>query len=94
MRVKLTGDGTRLGKHLHVVNFAFTILDEGAKAYSASGNHCIAILKEEEGYASMKRGLQDIVAQVNSLDKIVVNDRELNIVFHLGGDWKFLAMVT
>ena len=24
--MKLTGDGTRLGKHLHVVNLAFTIL--------------------------------------------------------------------
>ena len=45
IKVKLTGDGTNIGKHLHVVNFAFTILDEGDAAYSASGNHCIAILK-------------------------------------------------
>ena len=46
--MKLTGDGTNIGKHLHVVNFAFTLLDEGDAAYSASGNHCIAILKESE----------------------------------------------
>ena len=44
--MKLTGDGTNIGKH-HV-NFAFTLLDEGDAAYSASGNHCIAILKESE----------------------------------------------
>ena len=43
LRVKLTGDGTNIGKHLHVVNFAFTILEEEDKAYSAAGNHCIVI---------------------------------------------------
>lgn len=50
VRVKLTGDGTNIGKHLHVVNFVFTILDEGDLAYSAAGNHCIAIFKESESY--------------------------------------------
>ena len=43
LRVKLTGDGTNIGKRLQVVAFAFTILEEGQKAYGASGNHCIAI---------------------------------------------------
>ena len=43
VRVKLTGDGTNIGKRLHVVNFAFTLLDEGDKAYSAAGesNLCL-----------------------------------------------------
>ena len=94
VRVKLTGDGTRLGKHLHVVNFAFTILEEGTKAYSPSGNHCIAILKEGEDYDSLRRGLQDIVCQVQDLTTITIRDQTLNIVYYLGGDWKFLALVT
>ena len=29
VRVKLSGDGTQIGKHLHVVNFTFTLIDEG-----------------------------------------------------------------
>ena len=37
VRVKLTGDGTNIEKRLHVVNFGFTLLDEGDKAYSAAG---------------------------------------------------------
>ena len=37
VRVKLTGDGTNIGKRLHVVNFGFTLLEEGDKAYSAAG---------------------------------------------------------
>ena len=54
MRVKLTGDGTRIGRKLHVVAFAFTILEEGAKAYGPTGNHCIALFKEPEKYDALK----------------------------------------
>ena len=36
-RVKLTGDGMNIGKRLHIVNFEFTLLEEGDKAYSAAG---------------------------------------------------------
>lgn len=54
VRVKLTGYGTNIGKHLHFVNFSFTLLDEGDLAYSTAGNHCIAIFKEAESYESMK----------------------------------------
>ena len=60
MRVKLTGDGTNIGKHLHVVNFGFTIIDEGDLAYSAAGNHCIAIFMQTEDYASLKAALRDV----------------------------------
>ena len=48
--MKITGDGTRIGKRLNVVNFGFTILEEGEAAYSATRNHCIAIIKEQETY--------------------------------------------
>ena len=91
VRVKLTGDGANIGKHLHVVNFAFTILDEGDLAYSAAGNHCIAIFKETEDYDSLKRCLHDIIRDVEALP---VNDFEFEINYYLGGDWKFLAVIT
>ena len=94
VRVKLTGDGTNIGKRLHVVNFGFTILDEGELAYSAAGNHCIAIFKETEDYDSLKKALQDIVAEVESLKTIRVNGIDFEITYYLGGDWKFLAMCT
>lgn len=41
--VKLSGDGTCIGKRLNVINFTFTILDEGSAAYSAEGNHPLVI---------------------------------------------------
>ena len=48
IRVKLTGDGTWVGKRLHLVNFAFTMLDEGPLAYSYEGNHPLAIFSTSE----------------------------------------------
>lgn len=94
LRVKLTGDGTNIGKHLHVVNFAITILEEGDRAHSAAGNHCIATFKESESYDAMKLCLTDIVEDVERLKTIRVLDHDFSIEFYLGGDWKFLAMIT
>ena len=83
MRVKLTGDGTKIGKHLHVVNFGFTLLDEGDKAYSPAGNHYLAIFKEPESYQSLKNCLKDIISEVNALSTIKVNGVTFEIVSHL-----------
>ena len=93
VRVKLTGDGTNIGKRLHVVNFGFTILDEGELAYSAAGNHCIAIFKETEDYNSLRIALQDIVAEVESLLTIRVNGKDFQITYYLGGGLEVLSHV-
>ena len=87
VRVKLTGDGTKIGKHLHVVNFAFTLLDEGDHAYTSAGNHCIAIFREAESYDSVKLCLQDIIHDVEKLKTITVCGIEFTITYYLGGDW-------
>ncbi len=89
--VKLTGDGTNIGKRLHVVNFGFTILDEGNVA---AGKHCITIFKEPETYQSLKAALHDIASDVKSLVTIDVNGTTFEVEYYLGGDWKFLALAT
>ena len=94
IRIKLTGDGTKIGKRLHVVNFAFTLLDEGEKAYSASGNHCVAIIKEPESYEALKPALEDIIKEVETTQSLCINKTTYSLEYYLGGDWKFLAMAT
>lgn len=42
----------------------------------------------------MKTALSDIRQEVENLSSIQVNDIMFNIVYFLGGDWKFLALVT
>ena len=72
IQVKLSGDGTNIGKRLHVVNVTFTILDEGSKAMSASGNHLIAIIKEPEDYDKLAESLMDIRKDVESLKQLKI----------------------
>ena len=60
IRVKVTGDGTWMGKRLHIVTFGFTLLEEGSAAKSSSGNHSVCLLKQSEDYPSLALGLKDI----------------------------------
>ena len=94
VRIKLSGDGTYIDKRLHVVNFTFTILDEGKRAFSGEGNYCLAIIREEESYEGMKTALADICEEVERLHSIEVDEQKFDLVFYLGGDWKYLALVT
>ena len=93
IKVKLTGDGTNIAKHLHVVNFAFTLLNEGPLASSPCGNHSLAILQVPEDYDSLVGALSDIVSEAGQLTSIKINGSEHHIEFFLGGDMKFLAIV-
>ena len=94
IRVKLTGDGTNIGK-LHVVAFGFTIPEPGMSAKSAAGNHPVCILKDKEDYEQLRLGLSDIVRETADIQKngLCVQGTTYHIDFLLGGDWKFLACV-
>lgn len=93
IRVKLTGDGTQIARGLNVVNFAFTICEEGQLSCSAKGNHTVAILKVSENYDDLAAGLKDIIEEAKDLEVVTIEGKVHTIEYFLGGDWKFLAMV-
>jgi len=83
-RIKLTGDGTQIGRGYNVVNVAYTIIEEGLKACSAQENHSIAIFKvSESDYDAMYSALQDIVIEARERTSITLNDRTYNIKYFL-----------
>ena len=57
IKIKLTGDGTRIARGLSIVNVAFTIIEDSGKARSVEGNHTIALLKVSETYDELVKGL-------------------------------------
>lgn len=71
VHVKLSGDGTNIGKRLHVVNFTFTLLEERSHVHSFEGNHTLVIFKEDEKYEQLKLALEDVGKEVEELDVIV-----------------------
>ena len=93
IQIKLTGDGTNIAKSIHVVNFAFTLLNEESIASSPFGNHSLAILQGPEDYNALATSLSDIVKEASELQSIEIDGKEHNIEYFLGGDLKFLAIV-
>ena len=81
VRVKLSGDGTCIGKRLHVVCFTFTLLEESDKTGSYEGNHVLAVFKTPENYSSLKNALEDIIKDVEKLSQIKISDRSFEVQF-------------
>lgn len=83
LQVKLAGDGTRVGRKLNLINFTFTLLNEGSSAKSAAGNHTLAVINARESYEDMKLALRDLRAEVNELKSIIVNEDTYQIEYFL-----------
>ena len=76
MNVKLSGDGTRIGKRLHVVLFTFKLLEE-EQYCSTLGNHILAIFKQPKSYESLS------IMDAKQLTEIVLNRVKFYITYHL-----------
>ena len=56
-----------------------------------SGNHTIAVVKGHEDYRTLSDGLKNVIDAVNTLiddGYMLIDDRRVNLHFHLGGDYK------
>ena len=89
VKVKFSGDGTWIGKRLHVVNFTYTIINEGRKAMSERGNYCLAIIKVKEDYDDLRNSLSDICKEMRELKEVFIDGKVIQLDYYLGGDWKF-----
>lgn len=92
IQVKLTGDGTNIGRSVHVINIAFTLQNDPSSVSSPHGNHSLAILKMPEDYDSLKKALVDLLKETSELKSMQVNGTTHRIEYFLGGDMKFLAL--
>ena len=86
IQVKISGDGTNIGKRLKIVNVTYTILNE-------KGNCVLAIINTTERYDNLKESLADLNNEMINLKELCVGDYKYNVEYFLGGDWKFLACV-
>ena len=93
LKVKLSGDGTKVCRKLNVINFTFTLLNEGDIAKSPRGNHTIAIINGCEGYDLLANALSDIRNEVLQLKSVSLDGLDFPIEYFLCSDLKFLAIV-
>ena len=81
--MKLSGDGTKIGKRLHVVIFTFTLLEE-EQYCSSVGNHVLVILKQPGSYDCLKSTSVDIITDVKRLTDITVDGIKICNIFLVG----------
>lgn len=93
IKVKISGDGTNIGKRLKLENVTYTILNEKDAAMNEKRSYVLAIINTTENYDNLKESLADLNNEMSNLKEITVNNRKYSIEYFLGGDWKFLACV-
>lgn len=90
--VKLTGDGTRVSRSMHIVAIAFSILNGNENPNSPGGNHVIALLNTEEKYEQLSDALKDIEEEIKSTQSLTIDGHKFQIKYFFSADMKYLAV--
>lgn len=69
--VKISADGTNISRNVTLINMVLNIINERARAASASGCYRVGMFKiEDENYESVKKWLPVIWDKIKELDRI------------------------
>ncbi len=101
IHIRIAGDGTFICKRQLVLNVGFGFLNpinetgiNKTNPNCVTGNFIIGLFNlKTENYEELQICLKEIVEQLSSLTEVTVDEQTFQIVFHLGGDLKFLALV-
>lgn len=90
--IKISGDGTQVGRSLSLVQMSVTILQEGQICKTCTGNHLVALFKGPEKYEILVKALEDMRDQASTLTSIELpgHPHPISITWYLGGDYKFI----
>ena len=106
LKIRLSGDGTKLSKTINFLNFSMGLLQPTGPIPAASGeegNRTLAVVQTTESYQNIKTALSDQIEAVNHLqstrnsDNIVhyvtSSGKPVRLQLSLSGDMKFLPIV-
>ncbi|CAF1112170.1 unnamed protein product [Brachionus calyciflorus] len=93
LRVKISLDGTNVGRNLKLINFTFTILNESDKAKTASGNYTLGIANLNEDYDELKEPMLYLSSEIESLKELTFSYKVFQIEYFFCSDWKTSAVV-
>ena len=100
INIRLAGDGSIFAKNMNVFNFSFGFLDAindigklGTNPNCATGNFLLGLFECGEEYEKLRDCLKDLLDEISEITEIEIDDNVFNIIFHLGGDLKFILLV-
>ena len=83
IKIKLSADGTRIGKKVKLINYCFSILNNKKTANSPLGHHTLGIASTEEKYEFYVDTFNYIMKEILSLKFINFNGKKIRIVYFL-----------
>lgn len=85
VKVKLVGDGTYVGKFIHLVNFTCVILNE-SNPNSVTRNYPLVIFRGDESYECLNENLAGVRNVIESFKVFQYNNIEYQIQYFMAGD--------
>ena len=83
-------------RNSNFILLSFALLQLSEDVMAAKGNHTIAVINGKEDYSMFKRCFKDVFRDINELvsqKEIVVDRKNVDLEFFLGGDYKFLLTI-
>ena len=93
IRIKITSDGTNIGRVTSLLNFAFVIVDDEEYARGVKGVNIFGLSECEEKYEQMKHLFAHLDQQILSNQVIEVCGKTFELDFYFGADMKMIDNV-
>ena len=75
IKIKVSGDGTRVGKRLQLLNVTYTIINEEKIAMSEKGNYVVAVIKTKDDYEGIRESLSDLIVGMRNMKDIKIDGK-------------------
>ncbi len=92
INLRLSADGTNVGKPIKLLNMTFGLINEGLKATTASGQYSLGISEiENENYEAIKSWFTEIIKELNELknQQLIIKGKDFKLEFYFTADYKF-----
>jgi hypothetical protein len=91
IHLRLSADGTNVGKTIKLLNMTFGLINEGLKTTTASGQYSLGIGEiENENYEAIESWFTEIIKELNELKNqlLIINGKEFKLEFYFTAYYK------
>ena len=94
LRIKVSGDGTRLSRVSNFVVMSYSLLV--VPTLSHIDQHVLAVVKRDENYTNLEKTLAPLFNEINDLNttgRIEISDQTFDVELFIGCDMKFIQLL-
>jgi hypothetical protein len=96
IKIKLSADGTQIGRFIKIINITFTIINDTKKAKTASGNYTLGIIycrNNDESYETLKLFFPYLIEEIRNFNNVEFEEKKYPIDYYFTSDWVMMAEV-